>query len=214
MDGYAIPEYPYIESGVLLVVGSAPCLYDDVNHCIEVLNKLGRKFSLMAINEAAGALRVDHIATMHVDKMRHFKKLQLQLREKLKVSGDLLTHACDKIEPGMKFEHYPAVDFFWNGANSAATSAFAGVKIGLIMGFDEILMCGCPMNGGDGYFNDDVTDKGSTSNPRFGYISPDKGLVKSWQETVGVYAEAFGDQVYSMSGYTGKILGVPSWLQH
>lgn len=163
----------------------------------------------MAINEAAGALDVNHVATMHAEKMEHFAKLQINRGRN---RGDFLCHCVDRIEANMRFEQYPQIDHFWNGCSSSATSAFAGVMMGLAMGFNEIVLCGCPMNGGDGYFNQDETDRGSPANPRFGFTDPDKGLIKSWKETVGLYAEEFGDRVFSMSGFTKQALGGPSWV--
>ena len=211
LTGYAIPDYPYSHEGLLLVVGSAPCLFNDVQKAVAACHAKRIGYDVMAINEAAGALEVDHIATMHAENMRLFRMKQAYLRGKDK---HFTTHAVDRIESGMKFGDYAAVDHFWNGANSCATSAFAGVKIGFLMGYEKIVLCGCPMNGGDGYYNDGETDPGSVVNPRFGFLDPEKGVVRSWKESAANYAEDFKDHIWSMSGYTREIMGVPEWLLH
>lgn len=81
-----------------------------------------------------------------------------------------------------------------------------------MLGYDELVLCGAPMNGGDGYYNDKETDPGNPASPRFGYMAAERGLVKSYKETLALYAKAEGDNVFSMSGYTREILGGPSWL--
>ena len=194
----ATPPYPRRHKGTLLIVGSAPNLMDD----LAAASHYRPSAHVMAINEAAGVVKAHFIASQHPDVMLRFAGLQEAKfgRHGFTTHSGFDTHGQDP-------RQYPAVNYWWPRIQCGATSAWAGVRIARMMGFDEVILCGCPMNGGDGYFM--PTLAGSTAQPRFGFLGPEKSLVKSFKENLAAYARSEGDGVYSMSGYTGEVLGLP-----
>lgn len=195
-----IPPSDHLRS-TLLIAGSAPCLYDD----LEKAKKLRPNHYVMAINDAARWVPCDLIFSIHPEKMASWSADQRIFNSKF------TTHSALEFE--VQRVKYPAVDYWWLGVISSATSAWSGALLAYSMGFPEIILCGCPMNGGDGYAGD--TEKGSPSNPRFGYKSPESGLIKSFKDSVALNAQkAITMHVFSMSGYTQEKFGAPPKAGH
>lgn len=150
----------------------------------------------MAVNEAAGLLPADFIVSLHPENMGRYRRLQYETFGNRRVS----THAA---APD-RFNH--ACDYYWHRAHSGATSAWTGVLIGKLMGFEQIVMCGCPMTGGDGYAINTETDTG----PRFGMSAAESLMVQNHQAALKKAVEAGeGDGVFSMSGFSRELLGPP-----
>lgn len=189
------PAYPYRHAGTLLILGSAPCALEDFEAALELYPDA----AIMAINEAAGLLPVNFIASLHAEKMERFRKLQ----EDKFGTGHFTTHGA---APDV---YFPSVDYYWHGAHCGATSAWAGVRIAKMMGFELLVLCGCPMNGGDGYIM--PTWKTTPQDPRFGFESPVlHPVMASYKAALAGYVKAGeGAGVLSMSGYSRQLLGVP-----
>lgn len=187
-------DYPVKHSGTLLVVGSAPCAIEDYN----AARKLYPRARVMAINEAAGLVPCDFIASLHPEHMRRFLKLQ-----KEKFGRQPTTHAA---APDAYFE---AVDFYWHKTHTGGTSAWCGVLIGKEMGFTSIVLCGCPMVGGDGYAINTKTHS-EKEERRFGLSAASSSIVRSHKAALAdAVASGQGSNVTSMSGYTRELLGGP-----
>lgn len=181
----------------LIVAGPASCLFDDLERAIAIL-KAPR---VMAINSAAAMLRADFVASIHYELMDGFAATQ----ESAFGSEHFTTHAP---KPEHEAEDsFPAVDYFWPNAFSPATSAWAGAMIGRRMGFERIVLCGCPMVGGDGYHQ--------PTEPRlqrgFGSVPAQSPMVRRFQrELSDIVGRGGSEGIYSMSGFTREILGEPA----
>jgi len=194
-------DYGRKHNGTLYVVGSAPCALDDLAEARRLGRIHGWRGKVMAINEAAALVRADFIASLHPEHMARFRKLQQQMFP----DSRFTTHAA---APDAYAE---AVDFYWRDAHSGATSAFCGVKIGQMMGFTRIILCGCPMTGGDGYA---VNTRPSKDAPRFGFCNPVSSVVRSHRHALDDEAKtSWAKGVYSMSGYSREVLGAPEEMQ-
>lgn len=99
-----------------------------------------------------------------------------------------------------------------------ATSASKAAKLGFILGFDEVILCGCPMDQ-PGYFPGEAKVPQHVSCLRIGdhglaYNSQAKvqetRIIRGYREKLKILAEGeFKGRVYSMSGFTRECLGPP-----
>jgi len=194
--GYSIPEYKGTHHGPAIVCGSGPTLFDDFTTARRALPGA----TIFAVNEAIRAVRTSHIVTLHTEKALWFRNLALQ--------------AWPNIEPIL---HLPINGDFpkekgihcWDKIATAATSAWAAVKLAKLLGHDEVTMCGCPMNGGDGYAF--PTEGNKPGEPRFGF-SQRSGVRVHKGALVDAINNGEAEGVYSMSGFTREVLGAPKWL--
>lgn len=185
--------YSGIESGAVLVCGSAPCLLSE----FEEVKKHRPDSKVIAINEACHGVYADFLVSYHADKFEDFKRESL--------NPDITTHTGRF--PDDKYD--AQVDYYWDEIWIGATSAGDAVQIAKKMGFSEIIMVGCPMNGGDGYFK--KTDLGGVC-PRFGnpktILSDNKEMILNHKDKLKVLRDKFDfSMVRSMSGYSAEVFG-------
>lgn len=120
---------------------------------------------------------------------------------------------------------YPSVtQWFGPEMGVCATSASKGVKIGFALGFDEAILCGCPMDGSGYAFGEAevpqspnclrVGDPGVVKH-LFGFDGKnikvqDTRIVRKYRESFKTLAETeFKGRVFSMSGFTRACCGEP-----
>lgn len=193
--------YPHFHKGAALIVGSAPCVYDDLRTA--AMPRAVR----IGVNEGVGAALCQHLVTQHPEHIQYFLKLH---RERHPGQPDPLVH-CPSPTRDEDRQFADQVDFWWENTRIRATSTASAICIATDMGFKPILLCGCPMTGGDGYYLD-TTGKDSPDNPRFGMKSADDNLVKTFQEKFrGQFTLPGWEHVRSLSGFTREVLGGPSW---
>lgn len=198
MTARARPEYPKRHAGPVLVAGSAPCLFDDVLRA----RLLHDDAPIMALNEAAAAMEhIDHLVVGHYYKAPQF----MALREERWPGRPAYTgHACD--EPGRI--QVPCIDHWWTDAKGQATVAWVAVRIARAMGFEEIILCGCPLDT-SGYWNDGQTHLEDEGTPRVGHDNSHP-TTRRYRERFEHYARTEpGAPVRSMSGWTRDLLGAP-----
>lgn len=178
--------------------GSAPCLLDE----FQVALRHRPSSFVIAVNEAASGVFADAIVSYHAEKFEYFKSISLNKNVKCHTGKGYRTPEEDR-----------SIDYRWHGILIGATSAGDAIQIAAKMGFSEIIMIGCPMNGGDGYFNKTQDDAIS---PRFGRASTllgeNKGMIDRHKS--GLKKIAAGESlsmVRSMSGYSSEIFGKPEW---
>lgn len=218
--------------GTLLVVGSAPCLFEDVERALAI-----RPFSaLMLVNGACTAIEnAEYVLAGHEEKASFFAR---ERRAKfpnappwdLLATGPLhkplMMKALRSIAPEV-------TQWFPHEIGVGATSASKAAKLGFILGFDEVILCGCPLDQ-PGYFpgeakvpqhvhcariGDHSTTKHFVTPPHKGEYSTKPGELMKVQELkiIRAYRERFvelaqGDfkgKVFSMSGFTREQLGGP-----
>lgn len=218
----------------MLIVGSAPCLYEDVRRALEI-----RPFAAtLTVNGACAAIEnAEHMLCGHEEKTAEF----VQARRNAFPGKPLpRIHATcgDKRKP--EYRHmFPQVTDWWPyTVHMGAGSAGKAAGIAKQMGYDEVILCGCPMDGsgyfpgeGDGF---DPAEPGSggikqsmnclrigDGGKARGYPKPGTGG-REWMDTqetrmVRGYREAFRKLsenefkgwVWSMSGFTKQCTGEP-----
>ena len=192
-----LPDLAGKYTGTALVCGSAPCLYKDIEEAMEHVENP----YVMALNDAARVIHADGIATLHPEKMRWFKQASKNPEAKGHCSAH--KHSDDWADH---------VDYWWPDCQSGATSAFSAVKILQKMGFDQIILCGCPLSGGG--YGEGMEGFDCTHEKRIGHVPPEGKLMRAHRnnlaEEVGT-GQIIADKVKSMSGWTAEKFGKPAW---
>lgn len=198
----------------MLVVGSAPCLFDDVAKALEL-----RPFAaVMLINGACTAIEnAEHMLCGHEEKAEFF------VRERHKAfpnSPPIRVHAsCHTHRVGMMKGMFPSVTDWWpHEVGVGATSASKGAKLAFLLGVDEVILCGCPMDQ-PGYFSGEAKVPQHVACQRIGDHGIAHGLgipvqetriVKAYRSRLAELAKTeFKDRVFSMSGFSRECLGAP-----
>lgn len=192
-------------SGTLLVVGSAPCLFADVERAL----KLRPMAALMLVNGAATAIEnAEHVLSGHSYKAEEFAAAR---RSKFPQAPPWRLHATitekHRHEAGTVF---PSVTDWWDKTYChGATSIAKAVDLGLRgLGFDEAILCGAPMDG-SGYFVGEGTqriDCHRIGDPAMQKHRSIEGYRRKFRDT---FAPKVKGKLFSMSGFTREIVGEP-----
>lgn len=200
--------------GTTLVVGSAPCLFEDVYGAL----KLRPLASLMLVNGACTAFEnAEHVLAGHEEKAEFFAR---ERRERFPDAPPWRLHACAhphrrEMMKGM----FPSVtDWHSHEIGVGATSASKAAKLAFILGATEVILCGCPMNQ-PGYFAGEakvpqhvMCNRVGDFGMAFGGAVPvqETRIIKSYRANFKLLAEGeFKGKVWSMSGFTQQCLGAP-----
>lgn len=195
----------------LLVVGSAPCLHDDVERAL----KLYPDAHIMLVNGACVALeKAEHVLAGHREKAEYFARAR---RTFFPDAPPWRLHANGhKMDASRKAETPSVTDWWGSEVSTGATSAGKGVRIGLAMGYDPIILCGAPMDG-SGYFPGESVKGARISHDCHRVGDParqEHRTIMGYRDKFArLAAREFNGRVFSMSGYTRELLGEPpEWL--
>lgn len=196
--GYAIPAYPHEHAGTAIVLGSAACAPDDLNHA-RILRPTA---TIIAVNDAAKYLPVEHVYSLHVEQLEGWARYQLE-----HFGRRALVHASERVNKRQDRSDFPWVDYWWVGTHCGATSAWAAMRMAKLMGFDEVVLAGCPLIGEGGYC---VTPTPNDETKSVGRVDADDPMVQRYRRRMAEYVEeGEGAGVLSMSGWTRELLGAP-----
>lgn len=220
-------------SGTLLVVGSAPCLFED----LEQAQKLRPTAKIVLVNGACTAIEdADYVLAGHEEKAPFFarernKTFPFALPWELWAAGPLHRPNFMKTHRQM----FPEVThWFPYESGAGATSATKAAKIGLLYrGFAEIILCGCPLDQ-PGYFPAEAKVPQHVACARIGdhgrskhFTTPEHKpgeyttkvgelmkiqemkIIRGYRENFKKFAIEFKNRVFSMSGFTREQLGSP-----
>ncbi len=186
------------EKDVLLVLGSGLSVFDDILDAEMLINLSGRiPYDVMACNLSFLAYNgpILHLVSVHPERLHFFHELAKLLPEQR--MGHIYTHSFMLAE---------GIEFAWPIADQSGTSAMFCVKVGLLLGYKKIILCGVPLEGSRRFFD----------NPHQEFINnfSCRGIENAWREWLKT--EAFQLNVRSMSGKSKEILGAPDerWLKH
>lgn len=178
-----------------IICGSAPCLLEDFEKASAHMTDA----AVLVVNEAGSAIHGDHLITQHPEKARWFRQRSL--------NRGITVHTGKPRDRANQSD----IDVYWPDCITLATSGGSAMAIALRMKFERVVLCGMPMNGGDGYFEGSELCR---DEPRFGLESPDTEYIQSYRKKLVEWASGNPEAqsvVRSMSGFTRGLFGSPEW---
>lgn len=144
----------------------------------------------IAVNGAARDVRAFALFSYHPKRFVEYGYDWIAKQRK-RFGNGFTVHASAFVE-GCPFVHH-----WWEGARGGGGSAWGARKLAKLMGFDPVILCGCPMEPGE-------------------YFGHRPGMIMAKQEQhdfLRGFIEAEPEWhagCYSMSGWTRELLGFPS----
>jgi hypothetical protein len=181
------PAYPYRHSGAVLVCGFGPTFWED----LERARKLRPGAPIIACNNAASAVKALAIFSQHSTKLGGWAKAQR------KFGDDFTVHAPGSID--LLDQHrrrHPYVDYWWPLARGTGTSPWAAQKLGKMMGFEERILVGVPL------------ERGPYADGTFARDFRRKPILKIYRDFIRCDT-AWHEGVKAMSGWTMRMFGEP-----
>jgi hypothetical protein len=130
-------------SGICLVLGSSPSLFQDVKDATDLL--MGRRFEVMACNLSflGWTGQLDHLVSLHQEKLSEFWELSK-------------TIPVDR--PGYTLKHKAADSadksaILWDILDKNGTSALFCVKVAHLLGYEKIILCGVSLEGNHRFYD-------------------------------------------------------------
>jgi hypothetical protein len=165
---------------------------------------------VMLVNGACQLIPyADHILAGHTEKAEQF---QAARKRKFPNAPPWRTHAAWRSQRPIPYAQFPSVTDWWGAdVRSGATSAGKAAMIGMKMGFEKIVLCGCPLDG-SGYAVGELDGiRREQSCARIGDPKKQKSaMVRKYRDRMRELAETtFKGRVFSLSGYTRSVLGEP-----
>lgn len=199
-----VPKYTRRHSGTLMVVGGSRDALTELREARSM-----RQVSMIAVvGHAAGFVKADFVVSDHYEIHEELRLLQD------KFGKDHYTTHCTLTS---HHSGYPSVDYWWNWRRAEASSVQTAIRIGLAVGFTEVILCGCPLEHGtiqhplqrekDGYEWPPARDV-----IRFGHSrgeNTSEEILASFKRYFVKFAPFWRGRVFSMSGFTQNILGSP-----
>jgi hypothetical protein len=190
--------------------------------------KLRPLASLILVNGACQLFEnAEHVLAGHEEKAEQFAAAR---RKKFPKAPPWRLHACCMPARTSQYQTtYPSVTDWWPyETGQAAGSAGKAVKLSRLLGYDEAVLVGCPMNGG-GYAEGETDGITQSMNcARIGNDGPARGypdsrtngktwlsnqelrMIKGYRTHFAELAKTiFKEGVYSMSGFTRECVGEP-----
>lgn len=189
-------------AGTLVVLGSAV----DALVELECVWQHRKVITIATIGHAAASTKAAFVVSDHYEVHEDLRRLQ-------SVFGDDFTTHCSLCSNP---EQYPAVDHWWNWPRPSCTSAWTAIRMGMYLKFDEVILCGVPMMFGI-IQNAEQRDKdGYTWPPPQKFKHKTTQTPKTSVEVLNEFRSEFvrhclefEGRVFSMSGFTRDVLGIP-----
>lgn len=175
----------------VLVCGLALCVMEDY----EAAKKLRPNAEIILVNYVCKDLVGDYLFTLHLEQVDKMKAIALPENKKIPVlTSEAITN------PRCLAFHDKADFIFKDGGFNNATSGYAAARVAAdFMGYDEVILCGCP-----------VSDKISGYHPSYysRKIHYGAGVMRKYMKNLLKYSQEFDhDKIRSMSGYTKELFG-------
>lgn len=118
------------------MAGNAFCLHDDLARAWEIYPDA----PVIAVNGASRETNAIALYSSHPERMvQHgFEWLRHQRR----LFGETTVHASAFVPD------CPHVEYWWEDARGAGGSAWGARKLAWLLGFDPVVLCGCPLDPG------------------------------------------------------------------
>jgi hypothetical protein len=138
----AAPAYPHRHAGAVLICGFAWTLQEDFTKA----RALRPDAPVIVVNGAASFTKAIALFSSHHGP----KKLGVWARQQRESFGPGCTvHGSAPLARYSEFsEKYPYVDHWWPEAKGVGTSVWAARKMAEMIGFQEFILCGMPLQRG------------------------------------------------------------------
>jgi len=191
----SVPKIAGSFSGRLIICGSGRCLWDDLHACTFTPTPT---IDTMAIKQAGMHLpfRPTHWAGAHGERFQFMVPLRYEgyyFRGMDNGQRQVHTQKLGVIIHSDK--QWPLVDHVWSVPRLIGTSALFGVRVAIALGYEDILLCGVPLDNTGRYY-DAPWNKG---------VDLNMAGMGEWEEFLPVLK----GRVRSMSGRTRDLLGGP-----
>jgi hypothetical protein len=161
------------------VAGNAACLHDDLSAAPDA--------PVIAVNGAAGEVEAFALFTIHPHRI---PELRWAEKQRARFGPDFSIHS------GKYTDSMPWVDHWWPEARgNGGGSAWGARKLARLMGFDLVILCGCPLDVGPYVGNHNLSGLMHVEN-----------VVQDMRDGVARDKEWHAG-VISMSGWTKGLLG-------
>ncbi len=197
----------FVLTKVAIVVGSAPCLHEDLQRALELY-----PFAFICtVNGACVEVEeADAIISGHTNKAEIFT----EARRKAFPNGKPFDVFANGAREGNQFKFdYPSVTrWFGRDCSTGATSAAKAARMMFEIGFEQVILCGCPLDS-SGYFSGESEKGRSISHDCRRLGDPEQTqsrAVEGYRRKFKKLADGeFKGRVFSMSGLTREWLGEP-----
>lgn len=194
-----LSDYPRRHTGTLIVLGSAAGGLEEFAR----VRAARPDAEVGTVGHAAALVPAQFLFTDHYEMHEKLRALQAPY-------NTAFTTHCARSSGWEKWKRW--VDFWWDWPRAQATSAQSAIRVGLAVGFREIILCGCPIEAGRIQHPDQREKDGNAWPP------PNKFLRRSGQKELEDFRLFFvrfarecnwRGRVFSMSGFTRETLGEP-----
>lgn len=189
----------------VLVVGSAPCVRKD----LAAARLLRPDADVIAVKFSVAIVHARIAVTHHGEHAERMKKLHRQCW------GDEVEIHMPKKK--IHDEQKQFVDRMWDElAGTGGTSAWGAARIARLLGYEEIILCGCPLEvakHGDYYHDQEIFKAAVKAGARRDRGEPfaNDNAIRGYQRFIeSDLALGRGAGIRSMSGWTMKKLGAPN----
>lgn len=146
----------------------------------------------IAVNDAAREVEAIALYSRHPQRFAE-PPYGWIARQARKFGNGFTVHGSNKAAHG----DLPDVNFWWEDARGLGGSAWGARKLAWLMGFDRVILCGCPLV------------PGNYTGHRLGMLMARAGVIDNLRAGIAAETE-WHEGVYSMSGTTREILGEPT----
>jgi len=197
-------------SGAGIVVGSAPCLHDDLKRA---LNLYPFAFVVTVNGACVEIEHIDALVAGHTVKAGLFVAAREAAFPDSKFYEVWANYGSPNRRDEFKRDHRAVTNWFGPECSTGATSAAKAARMMIISGYDPVILCGCPMDD-SGYFEGE-SQKGkpiSHDCRRVGDPEQDahRTIVGYRRKFEKLAKGEFQGKVFSISGLTRKWLGEPT----
>lgn len=182
-------------SGPAVICGGARSVFDELEQVLEKEPKV----TIFAVNDVGMYLaNVHHWVSLHSDKLKAWRDVRA-LDSSL--GQDFKTHSIPPKEP------WDGIDYAWMelGPSSFAISGYFAMQVAYLMGFDPIILCGCPGDKTPRFF-----ESSKARIDQFGYGTGENHYDKSVMEQLVNEMKRvpeFKKRVRSVFGFTKQFFG-------
>jgi hypothetical protein len=170
-----------------LVCGSARGVFDDFTKLYD-----GSQVVFAANDVGVYLPRVDHLVSLHYDKLVHWAALRADPSSKPVGNTDFKTHTAHLGKSG--------IDYGWQGlCPLMVLSGYFAMQVAYLMGCDRIVLVGCPGDNSRRFWETNFNNPAYTQ----------EGVLKQLRQEMGRLPE-FKATVRSASGWTREFFGGPN----